>query len=72
MLFEIKGYAHYVMSSSLSQSTRGSGFHISDLRTMPMNHQAGLSSNGAQANTGGVFKCFFAMAKPYPSRNTAM
>ena len=63
VLFEIKGYAHYVQDSEASPETNSYG---------------SLSCSGSgetptiDVGTGEVFKCFFAMGRPYPSRNTAM
>lgn len=68
MLFEIKGYAHYVVSSTLSASS--SGFDIRDLHAM--SGMDGRANPSAEIHQDGIFKCFFAMAKPYPTRNTAM
>lgn len=70
VLFEIKGYPHFVVPSNLAQGSNG--FNVSELQTMAtMDAHAG-PSNGIRSSNSGVFKCFFAMAKPYPSRNTAM
>ena len=64
VLFEIKGYAHYMDNIRPSGS---SGYNIQDMHVMSaMGPPSGMSHNN------GSFKCFFAMAKPYRSRNTAM
>ncbi|KIP12336.1 hypothetical protein PHLGIDRAFT_62123 [Phlebiopsis gigantea 11061_1 CR5-6] len=68
VLFEIKGYAHYVVSSNLSASL--SGFDIRDLHALSA--MDGRANHSTGVHQDGIFKCFFAMAKPYPSRNTAM
>ena len=63
VLFEIKGYAHYVESSEPEEVDETGVF-------------TGINTSGSSGTvdigTGEVFKCFFAMARPYPSRNTAM
>ncbi|GJE87107.1 PAS domain-containing protein [Phanerochaete sordida] len=71
VFFEIKGYPHFMTDSTTSvhdtfdtpkgRSTTGAEDHT----------RASSSSAGPSSSNGG-FGCFFAMAKPYPSRNTAM
>jgi hypothetical protein len=69
ILFEIKGYPHFVVSSTLGQQS-SNRFEVGDLQAM--DSQPGPSNSVPQSGTSGLFKCFFLMAKPYPSRNTAM
>ena len=70
ILFEIKGYPHFVVSSTLGQQQSNSRFEVRDLQAM--DSQAGPSNSASPSANSGLFKCFFVMAKPYPSRNTAM
>ncbi|THG99980.1 hypothetical protein EW026_g2473 [Hermanssonia centrifuga] len=63
VLFEIKGYPHFVTKSKPSANDGLRGFLNS------VERPAGGMIDPA---TGDEFKCFFAEAKPYPSRNTAM
>ncbi|EKM55306.1 uncharacterized protein PHACADRAFT_208823 [Phanerochaete carnosa HHB-10118-sp] len=66
VFFEIKGYPHFGADSAPNL------FNASDVHAMAnMEPQAG-PSNKVSPSASNVFKCFFAMAKPYPSRNTAM
>lgn len=69
VLFEIKAYPHYVMSSSLEAMASGSPYGRDD-PDIQMFMRAGPSS--MRSTSTGMFKCVFAMARPYPSRNTAM
>lgn len=66
VLFEIKGYPHFVTSRDSPASVEA--FNANAACVMDR------MSRGASERTGSEepFKCFFAMAKPYPSRNTAM
>ncbi|KAI0705908.1 hypothetical protein BC835DRAFT_1314125 [Cytidiella melzeri] len=66
VLFEINGYPHFVAGSDSAPGV--TGFNTQDIRSM--NSSEGTSRQ--QDDIGTSFKCFFAMAKPYPSRNTAM
>lgn len=70
VLFEIKGYPHFIVGPTLAQGSNG--FNVSELQTMAAMEAHAGPSNGVQSSNREVFKCFFAMAKPYPSRNTAM
>lgn len=65
VLFEIKGYAHYAESSEQDSPTEFSGSV-----SVGLGHPE--EQKTVDVATGEVFKCFFAMARPYPSRNTAM
>lgn len=69
VFFEIKGYPHFIPDSSMPRvnSTADPHVHV----TANVEAQAGPSNVSSSAN-GRTFSCFFAMAKPYPSRNTAM
>ena len=60
VLFEIKGYAHYVQESEGSPDTSFTG----------MSSSGSAESPTIDVGTGEVFKCFFAMGRPYPSRST--
>jgi hypothetical protein len=64
-LFEIKGYAHFVPNSD---HLPAQGFNANDFRQLTVEDRGPMDWGG----THGTFKCFFAVAKPYPSRNTAM
>lgn len=66
ILFEINGYAHYVSASSAN--AMGTRYRASEIHNLSPHDTDG----GIIDDDKAVFQCFFAVAKPYPSRNTAM
>ncbi|KAI0086361.1 hypothetical protein BDY19DRAFT_1075001 [Irpex rosettiformis] len=67
VLFEIKGYPHFV---GMPENINGMPSFTTATEACVMNGHPRIS--GDRAMDEGPFRCFFAMAKPYPSRNTAM
>ena len=69
ILFEIKGYPHFVGSP---ENVSGMSSFTTATEACVMAGQSQHRLSDERSGIRGPFRCYFAMAKPYPSRNTAM
>lgn len=67
ILFEIKGYPHFV-----GENVGGMPSFTTATEACVMAGQSQHRLSDERSGNRGPFRCYFAMAKPYPSRNTAM
>lgn len=70
VLFEVTGQPYYTSNQAASTSTKKNKNHSGD--AIMSDVKSGRNKTSGSRSEEKVCKCFFAMARPYPSKSTAM